>query len=151
MPPGDPALGHSADNQIAGVDIGANAKRVLHDYFYLTSPVIDTTTIEAPTLEFWRWLDSDYLPFMQNSVEAWDGKAWQVLWQSGEAPSVDDTNWTRVTLDLTNVSNVKLQVRFGFKIENDGVYSAGSWNLDDVTIGAYGTCVAPILTKVSGQ
>jgi hypothetical protein len=148
VPPGDPALGYDADNQIAGVVIGGNAKRVVHGYAYLTSPVIDTTALTAPTLEFWRWLDADATPFMTEDVEAWDGQAWQTLWETTDqqfAPM--DGEWNRQILDLTAVSNAQLQIRFGFKIGDAQVLSAGSWNVDDVTVGESGQCVAPILTK----
>ncbi len=151
LPPGDPGYGHStSDAQIAGVVIGGNAKTAVHDYYWLTSPVIDTSKLIAPQLEFWRWLDSDLPPYMTNTVEAWDGTAWKTLWITwlGEGSSTSDgpldTFWTRQVYDLTAVSNANLQVRFGFKIADDFVFSGGSWNLDDVTIGESGVCINPM-------
>ncbi len=136
---GDPATG-ADDGWIAGVDIGGNAKRVLHDFYFLTSPVIDTTSLTAPTLQFWRWLDSDSSPYMDNIVQAWDGTAWQTLWEDN---GMVDSSWQRQVYDLTALSNKNLQFRIGFSIGDTGVYSVGSWNVDKVTVGESGQCVPP--------
>ncbi len=144
--PGDPPLDHSpGDTQLAGVDVGGNANRVMHDFAYLTSPVIDTTKLAAPQLEFWRWLDTDAPPYMTNVVEAWNGQAWQPLWLSTVYDSPADAAWTRVVYDLSAVSNAQLQFRIGFAIGDPGVFSVGSWSVDDVTVGDAGTCVQPLV------
>lgn len=77
---GSPGSGHgnpdpaqdftpTSDNGLAGVIIGGNATTSLHDYYFLTSPVINLSNAFTPvTLSFRRWLNSDYLPFMQNVV-----------------------------------------------------------------------------------
>ncbi len=149
VPPGDPPHGaNPADDGIAGVVIGGNAKVALHDYYWLTSPVIDTTALTQPMLQFWRWLDSDTLPYMTNAVQAWDGAAWQTLWQSDDTSNgPDDTAWQRVAYPLTAVSNAKLQFRIGFRIDDSTVYSVGSWNIDEVEVGELGACVPPLVAN----
>lgn len=133
----DPADDHSstADDGVAGVVIGGNASKIIHGFYYLTSPVIDTSAAAGPiSLSYYRWLNSDYTPYMQNRVEVWNGSSWVVLWQSGSAPGVQDTAWTLMQHDLTPYKNAGLQVRFGFNIGSNGVFTVGSWNLDDVSI-----------------
>ncbi len=124
----------SGDNGVAGVVLGGNPPKDLHDWYWLTSPARDTSAYGSTYLVYQRWLNSDYLPFMANRIEAWDGAAWQVVWESAGSPGIQDAAWTPQVHDLTPFKNAALQVRFGFKIENSGVYFVSSWNLDDVAI-----------------
>lgn len=145
LPPGDPAVDHSAgtDNQVAGVVIGGIAKRETHGFRYLTSPEMDTTVLSAPTLEFWRWLQADMAPYMLSTVEAWDGASWQVLWVPEEEEWLQDSAWTRVALDVSDFSNPKFRFRVGFAVpDGDTVLAVGSWTIDDVTVGEGSVCVA---------
>ena len=134
---GDPTSDHTGagDNGVAGVVIGGNAPVNQHGFYYLTSPVIAATAGTPLTLDYWRWLNSDYVPYMQNSVEVFDGSSWIAVWQSGGPPGVQDGAWTEQTMDISAYANPSLQVRFGFDITSAGVYTVSSWNVDDVTIG----------------
>ena len=154
VPPGDPALDHTLtdDNMLAGVKIGGMAERVLHGYYYLTSPVIDVSGMKNPAVEFWRWLDSDYPNYMTNTIEFFDGNAWQTVWvQPNSGATIHDSQWNRQFYELGPMANAKFQFRIGFKIEDEGVYSVGSWNVDDVRVGEVGTCLAPDIVKIKQQ
>ncbi len=122
---------------LAGVVIGGNANPILHGFDYLISPPVNTSGYSFVELRFMRWLNSDYAPFMTNTVEVFDGTSWQVIFQTGPQPPVQDANWTPMSFDITAAANPALQVRFGFAIGNNGVYTVSSWNLDNV--GIYGT------------
>jgi hypothetical protein len=87
-------------------------------------------------LGYWRWLNSDYTPYMQNIVQVYTGSTWQTLWESGSSPGVQDAAWTYVSHDVTAYKNPQLRVRFGFIIGDSGVFTVGSWNLDDVTLAS---------------
>jgi len=135
----DPGTDHTSattDNGVAGVVIGGNADTFsMHPYYYLTSPVVDTSAVAGTMwLGFHRWLNSDYSPFMQNIVQVFDGTSWVTLWESGSSPGVTDAAWTLVTYDLTSHKNANMQIRFGFVIGSTGVFTVSSWNIDDVTI-----------------
>lgn len=132
----DPATDNSpsADNGIAGVVIGGCASTTIHPFYYLTSPVVNTTGATSLYLDFFRWLTSDYTPYMQNTVEVWDGAAWVTIWATGGFPGVTDMSWNLQTFDISAYANANLQVRFGFNINSGGVYTIGQWNLDDVSI-----------------
>ncbi len=134
----DPAFDHTAtgDNGVAGVVIGGNAAtNATHPYYYLTSPVVDTSSGTGPVwLGFWRWLNSDYNPFMTNTVEVFDGSQWHVIWESGSSPGVQDQAWTLVSYELTPYKNANMQIRFGYLIGSTGVFTVSSWNIDDVVI-----------------
>ncbi len=131
----DPAMDHTAtlDNGIAGVDIGGYADEYEHDFHYIVSPVINTNVMGPVYLEFWRMLNSDYTPYMQNTVDVFDGTNWINIFAS-TSPAVLDADWTHVSYDITPYKSANMQVRFGFNIGSGGVFTVGSWNLDDVVI-----------------
>jgi hypothetical protein len=134
----DPDLDHTTttDNGVAGVVLGGNASTAsLHDFYWLTSPAVNVASVQGSLwLGFWRWLNSDYLPFMQNRVQVYDGVSWVTLWESGGSPGVNDTAWALQTYDIGKYKNAALQVRFGFNINSSGVFDVASWNIDDVVI-----------------
>lgn len=131
---GDPGSDHTptGDNGVAGVVIGGNAGTSLHDFYYLTSPPFDG--FGAEQLELWRWLNSDYTPYMQNRIQVWDGLAWQTVWETGGAPGIGDAAWTQVTYDISAYRNGAMQIRIGFNINSGGVYTCSQWNVDDIAV-----------------
>ncbi|MEH2395622.1 MAG: DUF4347 domain-containing protein [Nostoc sp.] len=132
----DPAFDNTAtsDNGVAGVVIGGNASTAaLHGYYYITSPVINTNGTGKLNFDYYRWLNSDYSPYMQNTVEVFNGSSWVSVWTTGGSPIADNA-WTKQSFDITAYKSSATQVRFGFQIGNSGVYTVSSWNLDDVKI-----------------
>jgi len=137
----DPATDHSAsaDNGVAGVVIGGNEQPVPHAPYYIESPSVNVAGAGKVILSYYRWLNSDYVPYMRNMIEVFDGTSWKEVWTSGEQPGIQDsppvgTGWTFMSHDLTMYKNMSLKVRFGYEILQDGVFTIGSWNLDDVKI-----------------
>jgi len=132
----DPGADHteSADNFVAGVNIGGNAGTVLHDFYWLTSPPISTLGATSLHLTYRRWLNSDYLPYMQNRVEVHNGSQWFVIWESGGSPGIQDNSWSFHNYDVTEFSNAQFRVRFGFDIGAGGVFAVSGWNVDDVAV-----------------
>jgi hypothetical protein len=132
----DPAMDHTptADNGVAGVVLGGNAPANLHPAYYLTSPVIDTSVPGSVTLQFQRWLNSDYMPYMRNTVEVFDGSTWVTIWSTGGSPGVRDDTWTLQSFDVTAYKSSSFQARFGYSIGSLGVYTVSSWNVDDFRV-----------------
>ena len=124
----------TADNGVAGVVIGGNASTPIHAPYYITSPVINLSGLPNATLNFQRFLNSDYTPFMQNYIDVWNGSAWVNIWVSGPSPAVVDATWTPQTFNITPYMNANFQVRFGHDVGASGVFTVSSWNIDDVTI-----------------
>jgi hypothetical protein len=149
----DPSSDHTSsdDNMIAGVVIGGNEAQSIHEYYYLTSPIIDLSYSAAPLLVFWRWLNSDYLPYMQNVVEVFAGKSWVKLWETGGSPGVADAAWTFIQYDVAAYANPEFRVRFGFRIGSGGVFAVSSWNVDDVMIWDQGIGGAPMCCQYDSQ
>ncbi|MEO7328031.1 MAG: hypothetical protein ABI193_05605 [Minicystis sp.] len=138
----DPAVDHGSTetNGVAGVVIGGNEEPTVHAPYYIESPPVDVSAATGKVfLTFYRWLNSDYVPYMRNMVEAFDGTAWVEVWTSGPPPGVQDSpptgqGWTFQSFDITAYKNAGLRVRFGYEILQNGVYTIGSWNLDDVKL-----------------
>ncbi|MEG4109688.1 DUF4347 domain-containing protein [Microcoleus sp. S13_C5] len=137
----DPSVDNTitSDNGVAGVVIGGNASTALHDYYYLTSPVINTNTSGSVVFDYYRWLNSDYAPYMTNKVEIFNGSSWTPLWINSQGTY--DAAWTPQSFDISAYKSANTQIRFGFNIGSNGVYTIGSWNIDDVKI--YTNNVAP--------
>jgi hypothetical protein len=141
----DPSSDHtgSADNHIIGAVIGGNCAQTLHSFYWATSPVIDTQNASNLRLYFWRWLNSDYAPYMVNAVDVYNGSEWVRIWETGGPPGIVDSSWQFVSHDVTAYKNSNFQVRFGFMIGSGGVYSIGGWNVDDVVLFDMPTGDAP--------
>jgi hypothetical protein len=137
----DPGEDHSAtgDNGVAGVVLGGCAAAATHDYAYLTSPPFNTSTASGALLSFYRWLNSDYPPFMTNDIEVWNGAQWVGVWMEGsvlDAPIAGGPGWNLNQFDLTPYRNAAMKIRFGMRIDDPQVYDFGSWNIDDLRVSS---------------
>jgi len=142
----DPGFDHSptADNGVAGVVLGGMATQALHELHYLESPTFDTSADPGEVvLSFYRWLNSDYAPYMLNTIDVWDGVTWNSVWTSGDIEIIDNPvggglGWTYVEHTLTPYKNAAMRIRFGLEVGMPGAYHIGSWNIDDVLVAAKG-------------
>jgi len=155
----DPGQDHTptADNGLAGVVIGGCAPTALHDFYWLESPTFNTANaVGTVYLQFWRHLNSDYISYMQNKVQVYNGSAWVDLpyGTTGSSPGVQDTTWQNhgvgagsplqptnsaqypTQFDVTQYKNANMRVRFGYNIASGGVYTIGSWSVDDVLVAS---------------
>jgi subtilisin family serine protease/Ca2+-binding RTX toxin-like protein len=139
----------TADNGVAGVVIGGNASTALHGFYYLTSPIINTTTATTLFFEYARWLNSDYTPYMQNTVDIFNGSSWVNLSSTGASPGITDNAWTPQQFDISAHKSASTQVRFGFNVGSGGAFTVSSWNVDDVKIYGDGGVDTPVVTVVA--
>jgi Dictyostelium (slime mold) repeat len=135
----DPAEDHtpSMNEGLAGVVIGGFAPTaVMPVPSYLETPEFDATIVGGELiLSYWRILISDYDPFMINTVEVWDGTAWQEVFSSGSSPGYDDTDWVQANHNITAYANPTMKVRFGFFVSQNGAFTdVGGWSVDDVRV-----------------
>ncbi len=135
----DPAADHTPtdDNGVAAVGLGACiASQSAHDYYCLTSPVADLSKAPADIyLSYWRWLNSDYTPYMKNKLEVYNGNTWVILFETFGSPGTYDGAWKFFSYDVSAHKNDKFQARWCFNVGN-GVFKVAGWNVDDVTLGA---------------
>src|SRR5262249_17842420 len=112
---GDPAMDHTPgpNHGVAGIVIGRGEDPTMHGDYYLTSPAFNTSMATGSVIfGYYRWLNSDYDPFMHNTVDVWDGTTWVNLWTTGMAPGIQDATWTYVSFDVTAHKNAAMRVRF---------------------------------------
>jgi hypothetical protein len=133
----DPADDHtaSADNGIAGVVIGGYASTALHSMYYIESPPFDTSAAVSVHLDYWRHLNSDYTPYMNNVIEVYNGAQWVQIWESGNI-GLSDSQWNFITYDITAQKNANMRIRFGHNVGSGGVYTISSWNIDDIVVAS---------------
>ena len=136
----------TSDNGVAGVVIGGNAQKSVHDYYWLTSPAINLSAATTQiNLKFNRWLNSDYDPYMVNqiAVSTNNGTTWTAIWTSGTT-GITDSSWQAMTYDITAYKSATFRVRFGYKIgTTNGLRTVSSWNIDDLQIIRKGAVLPP--------
>jgi hypothetical protein len=146
-PPGtgnpDPAFDKTptADNGVLGALLGGNigAPEGQHGFYYATSKFYDLTGVTGSSLSFWRWLNSDYDPFMTSQVEVFNGSTWNVIYTNccvGGNGLVTDSAWNLQSYDVSAYAdnNSKFAVRFSYDVTASGVYTISGWNVDDLTV-----------------
>jgi hypothetical protein len=133
---GDPGTDHTLtdNNGVAGVVLGGCATISLHDYYCLTSPIIDTAGQASVWMTYYRDLYSDFTPYMKNKLEVFNGVSWVILFETFGSPGVNDANWTYFGYDVSAHANANMQFRWCHNIGSSGAFSRGSWNVDDVTV-----------------
>ncbi|MFO0659087.1 MAG: hypothetical protein U0165_04555 [Polyangiaceae bacterium] len=143
----DPAIDHSStsDNGIAGVYIGGNVPKTITSMQYLTSPVIDLSAVSGDVvLDFWRVLNSDYPPYMNAVVEAYNGSSWTSLYSLLGSASQENTaanpGWTHVQYDVSSLKSATFRVRFGYAVGSTSGYTVGGWNIDDLRLVPATSC-----------
>jgi len=119
------------------VVIGGNAPIVVHPQYYLTSPPFNTTGTLPVILEYWRWLNADYLPYMQHVIDVYNGTSWVQVFTTDNANPTQDSVWAKFTYDVSAHKNAAMRVRFGFLVGQTSLtYTVGSWNVDDVLVSS---------------
>lgn len=140
---GDPAQDHTAtaDNGVLGAKLGGNigAPDGMHGFYYATSPVYNLKNASDVSVSFFRWLNSDYDPYMTSQVEAFDGAAWNVIYTNaniGSTGYVADNSWKQMTYDVSAFAdhNAAFRLRYSYDVTSSGVFTIGGWNVDDLAV-----------------
>jgi hypothetical protein len=151
----DPAKDHTGDaaNGVAGVVLGGNypgPAAFPGTYLYLTSPSINLSAATGSVfLTFWRWLNSDYPPYVNNQVQVSSdgGVTWTTVWASPSFITIHDNAWQQVAnpppagaypteFDITAFKTATFQFRIGYQVASAGFFADSGWNVDDVRIAS---------------
>ena len=141
----DPELDHTAtaDNGVLGARLGGDigGPDGLHGFYYATSPTYNLSSMTGVELSFWRWLNSDYDPFMTSQVEVFDGAAWQVIYTNcciDDLGYVDDNSWTLQSFNVSAYANnnANFAVRFSYDVTSANALAISGWNVDDLTVSS---------------
>src|SRR5262249_54429547 len=100
-----------------------------------TSPVINLGAVATGvTLEFWRYLNSDQPPYMNSTIDVYNGVSWVNIFTLTQGMSINDAAWTKIQLDVSAYKNPNFRIRWGWSIGQVGVESESGWNVDDVRL-----------------
>jgi hypothetical protein len=141
----DPKADHGGDGNVAGVDLSGDGcyDTAVHPPECLTSPVIDASGSSGPLwLSFWRYLRSDYAPYLESTVEVFNGAGWIKIFGT-QSPLTLETEWSLQEYDISPQANAALQVRWCVEaIKDSAIFTLGGWNIDDVSVGP-NACYGP--------
>jgi len=141
----DPTSGHTGDN-VYGYNLDGDYPNNLPEQ-HLTSLPIDCSGVGGLTLKFWRWLgveqgiyDRAYVRVSNN------GSDWTTVWENGA--EVTDYAWAFHELDISAVADGQPTVYLRWTMgPTDRGWRYCGWNIDDVEISGFATCVDGILNQ----
>ena len=154
----DPANGYTGSN-VYGVNLSGDYSTSVGGPYYLTTAPIDCSSYTGVTLQFARWLNSDFQPYAIDTVEvSSDGTTWTNVYANPSSyTDVADGAWHPMLYDISAVADnqANVRVRWGYQV-NAGAYACSGWNIDDVALlGTPGvappraTGVTPSLTTIA--
>ncbi|HPA20868.1 MAG TPA: InlB B-repeat-containing protein [Verrucomicrobiae bacterium] len=128
----DPSSGATGSN-VFGVNLKGDYSTSVGGPYYLTAGPINFVGVTSIQLQFRRWLNSDYQPFVSATLDvSTNGSAWTAIW-SNASTAIEESDWNTVRYDLpawvNNRSNV--YVRWGYRIAS-GAFAYSGWNIDDI-------------------
>jgi len=129
---GDPTAGATGAN-VYGYNLAGDYTDNMPQ-FALTTGAIDASAATQVTLEFQRWLGVESSTYDQASIEAFNGTAWQQIWDHTDG-SFTDGSWLAQSFDVSaqGDSNAAFQLRW-IMGTTDGSVTYPGWNVDDVVI-----------------
>jgi hypothetical protein len=143
----DPTSGATGPN-VYGVNLNGDYSTTYGGPYYLTLGPLDLSTANTTTLQFQRWLNSDYAPYVQDMVEvSSDGSTWSTVWTNGSTV-IRENAWSLKTYDISATADhqATVYIRWGYRI-GSGAYAYSGWNLDDVQLWAF----APLPPNLLGD
>jgi hypothetical protein len=145
----DPSGGATGDN-VCGVNLNGDYSTNQGGPWYLTTTAFDCSDLTGVKLHFQRWLNSDYQPYVTNTVEAsTDGVNWTLIWENGDQ-EITDSAWMEQVFDLSSVADNQptVYLRWGYEV-GGGAWPYSGWNIDDVKIRAIGP--SPCYGDINGD
>jgi hypothetical protein len=130
----DPTAG-ATGAYVYGVNLSGDYSVTPGGPYYLSMGPVDLTGLTETSVRFQRWLNSDYQPYVKNTVEvSVDGTTWTEVWANANT-AITDSAWTPITCDISALANNQLAVyvRWGYRI-GSAAWAYSGWNIDDVAI-----------------
>lgn len=145
----DPVNGATGSN-VYGVNLSGDYSMAYGGPYYLTAGPFNLTGRFNTRLQFMRWLNSDYQPWVYATVEVSNnGTTWTQVWQNGSA-SIADSGWTQLQYDIASIADNQssVYIRWGHRVGmTTGVFPYSGWNIDDVELlGTLSATTTPAVT-----
>jgi predicted outer membrane repeat protein len=144
----DPTAGHTGAN-VYGVNLNGDYNLTVGGPWYLTTGPIDCRRHANVHLKFWRWLNTDYQPYVYATVEVSNnGSTWTTIWNNPANMEIADSTWIEQDFDISAQADYQpnVYIRWGYQV-NSEAYAYSGWNLDDIRFeGEY----RPIYNQTQG-
>ncbi len=130
----DPSSGHTGGS-VFGVNLSGDYSLTTGGPWYLTAGPIDCAGWSNTQLRFWRWLNTDYQPYVYATLQvSSDGSSWTTIFSNGSSATTA-TAWTQYTYDISSVADGSptVYVRWGYQIAS-GAWAYSGWNIDDIEL-----------------
>jgi len=131
----DPASGYTGDN-VYGVNLAGDYPITVGGPYYLTAGPLNCIGFNNVTLCYARWLNSDTLPYISNTVEvSANGTDWTIIWDPMQT-ALTDSEWQTIEHDISQVADdqASVYIRWSYAVLNNGAYSCSGWNIDDIEL-----------------
>ncbi|MCK4660745.1 MAG: S8 family serine peptidase [Phycisphaerae bacterium] len=133
----DPDCGYTGQN-VYGYNLSGDYENSLTAVRYLTTTIMDCSTLSNTELRFWRWLgiESGYSDHANVEVSN-NGTDWSTVWEHSGS-SISEDSWSQQTYDISQWADGQptVQVRWGMGMTDSSVTYPG-WNIDDIEIWAF--------------
>ncbi|MGA2854564.1 MAG: M36 family metallopeptidase, partial [Verrucomicrobiota bacterium] len=146
----DPSSGYTGTN-VFGINLNGDYSITVGGPYYLTAGPLNLSTFTATRLQFQRWLNTDYQPYVYATVEiSTNGSTWSIIWSNGTS-AVADAAWTRVSYDISAYADRQpgVYIRWGHRVGITGAWAYSGWNLDDVKLLGVPTGPLSVITPAS--
>jgi hypothetical protein len=139
----DPTNGYTGSN-VFGINLNGDYSTSIGGPYYLTAGPFDCSVCTGTRLQFHRWLNSDYQPYVYATIDiSTNGSTWSMFWSNGIS-EISDATWTHVSYDISSYADKQpgVYIRWGHRVASAGAYAYSGWNIDDVEL--LGTPAAPL-------
>jgi hypothetical protein len=129
----DPTNGATGAN-VFGVNLSGDYSTTPGGPYYLIAGPLNFAGCLNITLQFQRWLNTDYQPFAYATIDvSSNGTTWSPIFANGTGGEIADSVWTNCQYDISVVANNQpnVYVRWGYQIAS-GAYAYSGWNIDDI-------------------
>ena len=126
----DPLKGYTGNN-VVGYNLSGGYLNGMTATQWATTPVINCSQFGGVELQFYRWLNTQYLD--RAPLEVFDGVSWTRIWLN--SVNVTDSSWTLQVFDISSIADGRstVYVRWGTGPTNSSWYYSG-WNINDVVV-----------------
>jgi hypothetical protein len=130
----DPTSGATGPN-VYGVNLNGDYSVAYGGPYYVTLGPLDLRRMRQTTLQYRRWLNSDYHPYVTDTIEvSRDGSQWVQAWTNGGVV-IRENAWSTQQCDLAATADQQatVYIRWGYKV-NSGAWAYSGWNIDDIEL-----------------
>ncbi len=145
----DPSNGFTGTN-VFGINLNGDYSIAIGGPYYLTTGAINCSAYGSLQLQFQRWLNSDYQPYVYATLEiSTNNTSWSTIWSNG-VTAVSDSAWTTVLYDISAYADRQpaVYLRWGHRVGQSGAFAYSGWNLDDIAL--LGVPSAPLFMQLPG-